>query len=127
MSTVLKKLNDEKLMVRLNDRGSLSVDGLKESPKADKLRQYIRDNKDQIILELKAVDGICSSAHDLLYLARKKEIRLHVNGKGGLWWSAPKYYDDPGSMSWIAQLWEEAFPDMFLLLDAGRLEQITKR
>ena len=36
-------------------------------------------------------------------------VRLHRDGRGGVWWTAPDYERDPGSLAWVAELWTTAW------------------
>ena len=122
METVTARLSRHGLTVRLNDHGGLEVDGLKSSPVADQLRKYIKENREQIIWEIQRMQQVGPAAYEIIDLVKAKLIRLNTDGKGGVWWSAPEYEKDPGSLSWIAQIWEEAFEDIFFLLDSGKME-----
>ena len=122
--SILKKIAH--LNVSLNNRDGLEVTGLKHSPNAENLRQWIRENRNKIIHELKVLNNIGTPAREFLDLVHRGEVIIHIDGRGGFWWTSPKY-DDPGSLSWIAQIWSEAVQDMFLLLDAGRMDNLIKR
>ncbi|WP_031385782.1 hypothetical protein [Desulfonatronum thiodismutans] len=143
----IKTLTGAGLVVRLDAQGGLVVEGLKSiDPKgAEELRRYIRENKAQIIEELQTQaqggpvileessienPAPCpeTAALEILDMARRDFIRLHADQSGGFWWTAPDYENDPGSLAFIADVWLEACPAMFRLMESGGLDHLlTKR
>lgn len=142
----IKTLTGAGLVVSLNAQGDLVVEGLRaiDPTGADELRRYIRENKPQIVEELQAQEQggpailencsienptpcTRSAAIEILDMARRGFIRLHADSKGGLWWTAPTYENDPGSLAYIADVWREAFPAMFKLLESGGLDHLLPK
>ena len=70
---------------------------------------------------LRVASEIGTPAREVMDLARRNILMLHTDGRGGLWWTAPEYRDDPGLLSCICELWSEAVTDMFKLMEAGEL------
>ncbi|TVQ99287.1 MAG: hypothetical protein EA399_07800 [Desulfovibrionales bacterium] len=68
--------------------------------------------------------GITTTACEFLVLALRGFVTLHADGRGGLWWSASAYKDDPGSLGSLADLCCKSWPDLFRLLESGDLEHL---
>lgn len=66
-------------------------------------------------------------ALEILDLAERGIVTLHTDGRGGLWWTAPSYQEDPGSLCWLSDLWGESWPDLFRLLEAGGLDHLLPK
>ena len=72
-------------------------------------------------------EEISSPAREFLELAVREFVTLHTDGRGGLWWTSPRYADDPGSLSYISEVWGEAWPDLFRLLESGGLDHFLPK
>ena len=65
-----------------------------------------------------------NAAMEFLEMVKLGHAHLHTDGRGGLWWTSSRYADAPGSLSYIAEVWSEAWPGMFRLLDSGGLDHL---
>ncbi|SMP42425.1 hypothetical protein SAMN06295888_10284 [Desulfonatronum zhilinae] len=72
-------------------------------------------------------EEISSPAREFLELAVREFVTLHTDGRGGLWWSSQKYFDDPGSLGYVSEIWSEAWPCLFKLLTSGGLDHLLHR
>ena len=48
-------------------------------------------------------------AHVFRDLVAGDHVHLHRDVRGGVWWTAPDYERDPGSLAWVAELWTTAW------------------
>ena len=58
-------------------------------------------------------------AHVFRDLVAGGHVRLHRDGRGGVWWTAPDYDRDPGSLAWVAEIWTTAWPWFAASHDSG--------
>lgn len=68
-----------------------------------------------------------NAAIEFLDMVKGGHAHLHTDGRGGLWWTSQRYADDPGSLSYIADVWEEAWPGLFRLLASGGLDHLLPK
>lgn len=50
------------------------------------------------------------AAHEFRDLVNGGHVLLHRDGRGDVWWGAPDYRRDPGSLAWVSELWTTAWP-----------------
>ncbi|WP_031386519.1 hypothetical protein [Desulfonatronum thiodismutans] len=99
----------------------LRIKGLAYLPKAEQAQvvDHIRQNKEAILLE---IERALVSAKEFIELVRMGAAKLHTDSMGGLWWSAKD--QDADSITFLANLWMEAYPEMFQALYRGELDQL---
>jgi hypothetical protein len=111
---------------------SPTQNGVSESKTPNPIDNIDNNRKQGIfvdIVDTTPVSGkqIGTPAREFLDLAGRGIVTLQTDGRGGLWWAAPRYEDDPASLANIADLWTEAWSDLFRLLGAGGLDRLLHR
>jgi hypothetical protein len=66
-------------------------------------------------------------AHVFRDLVTAGLVNIIRDGRNGVWWCAPDYADDPGSLGWVCELWTTAWPWFSETQDSGSDRPRRKR